>query len=93
MNHATAVTPTLYLGTDLPYPHTVATRLTEALATIDAGARAVLGDAELALQVLLALGAEPAIAERQVHRALHGLTATPKAPTPYATPSTPNGPS
>lgn len=73
MSRASAVTPSLHLGTDLPYPHLAAETVDAAVAAIDHGQIVVVPTPELATAVLDALGADPATARRQVDRALHGL--------------------
>lgn len=80
--HAAAVTPTLHIGAGLPYAHLAARTVGEAVAAVDAGAIAVVPTPELALEVLAALGADPAAARRQVDRAVHGLGSA-EAPRPH----------
>lgn len=85
---AAAVTPSLHVGNEAPFPHLVASSVDGALSAIDAGLYVLVASGDLALEVLVASGADPDVAAEQVHRALHGLE---RCPTPDE-PATPKEP-
>ena len=70
---AGAVTPTLHVGGELSIPHIRTASARDAIGEIQRGGTVVVPTPEVAFDVLLGLGVDPATAWSRVDYAVHGL--------------------